>query len=87
VIAITAAAGISNVVGFAFSAVGQPLVAPQMHDLIEVAQILMVGRIVTLWRCEWAQYVLRWLLLMSSRSLPNKRHAAVVGYVQDWGRG
>ena len=64
-IAITAAAGISNVVGFAFSAVGQPLLAPLMRDLIEVAQKFH----------------------MSSRSLPNKRHAEVVGYAQDWGRG
>jgi len=87
VIAITAAAGISSVVGFAFSAVGQRLLAPLMHDLIEVAEILMVCSIVTLWRWEWEQSVPRGLPLISSCSLPNKSHAEVVGYAQNWGMG
>lgn len=61
VIAITAAAGVSSIVGFAFSAVSQALLAPLMQDPVLIVQILMVCSITTqsfaiisLWRyMDW----------------------------------
>lgn len=60
-LAVAAAAGLSSVAGFAFSAVSQALLAPMMHDPIRLVQILMICSIATqsfaiasLWKhMEW----------------------------------